>query len=391
MRDSLIETLSVPLDTDERQEVISKLNEALATYEDTILLIPAIRLQLFNLYNERARAGKAVSKLSRNFTMNVKGASQALSLRIAKYISNARDLHATSDRESADYLKKVAFAFNILLDLEIDLKEQQRVSELKAEIEALRNRLFVSVVQMASDIARKVSRRQNSEYDDLLNEALIAAFEAVKAYKPVAYPEGEMAAAFTTFVYTWISGSLLNFEADSSRMIRISRSAGSRWWTVKSAIELLGDAASYKEIAETATDILNQRRLKTRGQTINHNEKYTEAEVLMLMLTVQAVSENEIEKEPSDARVDELLDKARMPLQLEALLKEHCTDKEFELISIRWNTDTRRSLEETVAIYEARGHGTVPKSTISSIESRVFAKIRKDPRARDLFSIIVED
>lgn len=405
-----VSKLSTPLSNEERVEVMTKLRHALHLYEGMILNSPDAREVIYRMYNEKVKMGHAISRLSRGFNMSKKGTNKLLARIVEDTMKSAFVAETEYPNTAPFLLRGLELSYDLLLHPEVTAAANSTCSagEVADRIEKLQDRLFRSVVKLASDIAVKKSRRTSGDviaYEDMLHEAVLAARSGVKAYRPNdGYSTAEdSAAAFTTFIHVWVNGSLSKFESENSRTVKLPRTVIDRWVPVGEALGTL-EGGSYEDVAKLATKILHDKRQRSRNKKLGRSEVYTAEEVFELIIAVQETASLDLEFHADDTGAvrlslsdlirsedpnpDDAVDTARLNRSITMLFQEYCTPDQFLLMSLRWGMGEVRGMKETADLFENHTGRRVTKSKIASIERLLFQKLKHDPRAKELFEVI---
>lgn len=393
----------VPLSTKDRTELMQKLTSALISYESLALCNPRVRAEVYSVYNEKMISNHSLSKMSRAFTTKVKGASPILSEKVEQCISQAWEAEIdTRVNDAIFWLECVQLSSRILMGDKIRevLSTDPAAVSLINQIELIEYRLYQSIVALATNIGdQRASTLAGNiiSREDIVQEALMAAWTGVQAFQPRGYKKAiDASKAFTTYMHNWILGMLMNYSRENSRTVHIPRKRMDRWGPVNEAANKLG-CGSYEDIALLATKILHDRKDKK----LSRGEVYTEEEVKDLMIAFQdETSLNATEDDgefithladsvPADyLDPEKQVDSDKVNEKLSELVSEYCHGDEYILMSLRYLGDSFLSMSEVVKRYNELTGKRTNKATISLVEKDLKDRLKQDPRAKDLFEVL---
>lgn len=392
-----VETIQFNLTNKQRAKVVTRLRKALTDYEVQALGAYPVREHIYHLYNSKVKDELAVSALSRDFNMGVHGHNHEIGKRIARLLSEACEADNKGNRlEAFKLLIDIRVRYNILLSKEVVsiLTTLGYDLTLMHDVIDCRKMLFASVAKMVSDLALKRHRSLSGdviEEVDLIQEALLHTKLGIDSYQPDYTSNEDAGKSFTSFIYRWVYGMLSKFINDNTRNVRVPRSAIDRSRPVYYAIEKLGNV-SYDKLADEATRILADIRLKNARRKLIQNERYSAAEVYDILTHTQeeasmdaVISTDEFGHEntfgeliPAPAPlVEVLMDTKHSQSKLITVLHDYCdTDEEREVLTVRWGGEKYRGLKTTADFYRDNTRRSMNKTKVAEIENKIFERIR---------------
>jgi DNA-directed RNA polymerase sigma subunit (sigma70/sigma32) len=329
--------------------------------------------------------------------MSVHGHNEGLGKKVARLLQEACENDNKGNKlEAFKLLLDIRVRYDILLSKAVVSTLTNLGYDMRAMLEVVdcRKRLFASVTKMVSDLALKRGRQLSGdvvEDVDLIQEALVMAMEAINRYRPDFTSTEDAGKTFTDYVYRTVSGNLSHFVIDSTRNVRVPRSTIDRSRPVYYAIEKLGHVG-YDRLADEATRILADIRLKNARRKLIQNERYSAEEVYDILTHTQeeasmdaVISTDEFGHEntfgelipASTPHVEILVDNKQGQSKLIAVLHDYCdTSEEREVLSIRWGRDKYHGLKATADHYRASTGRSMNKTKVAEIENKVFERVR---------------
>jgi len=392
-----VESVQADLTNKQRAKVVVRLREALTDYEVQALGAYPVRDYIYRLYNSKVTDELAVSALSRDFNMSVHGHNQELGKKVARLLLEACENDNKGNKlEAFKLLLDIRVRYDILLSEEVVgvLTTLRYDLTTVSNIVDYRKLLFSSVAKMVSSIALKRHRGLSGgviEDVDLIQEALLHAKIGIDSYQPDFTANEDAGKSFTSFIYRWVGGMLSKFINDNTRNVRVPRTAIDRSRPVYYAIEKLGNVG-YEKLADEATRILADIRLKNARRKLIQNERYSAEEVYDILTHTQdeasmdaVISTDEFGHEntfgelipAATPHVEHLVDNKQSQSKLVAVLHDYCdTAEEREVLSIRWGGEKYRGLKSTADFYRDSTRRSMNKTKVAEIENKVFDRIR---------------
>lgn len=413
--------LQADLNKEERRLLIAQLDTTLTRYEHLTLSIKEVRDILYLTFNKMLSTGIITSQLSRKFNMSKIGHND----QVKEEIENAfRDAYEKENEncpeEAARILQGASLSHKQLFSKEITAIVRAKKGAAASEwlrVQQYQNRLFKSTLKMAIRISKKHVRQLDGstvEWQDLVQEAVIAAQQAVEAYRPI-----ESGKTFTSFVHTWVSGVVSKKVNETTRTVFIPRTTLDRFSYVSKAVDdlglMLGDlrggAWQDGKRYEGKVDYATLGMIADRATRIQKRDRgFTPEEVQELILTTQDEVSMDLEIDSDhdviesltfgDSMVseappaDEALDGALFGRRLMAILREYTTDEEYALLELRWGMGSVKSYKTVAEEFAAGTHRPMNKGKVALIEKQVFARIQQeaasDPDLMKKFKEITE-
>lgn len=249
---------------------------------------------------------------------------------------------------------------------------------------------------MAAGIARQQNHHLSGtmvEWTDLVQEAMIAAMQAVDAYHPI--DDGK---TFTSFVHVWVKGIVSKKVNETTRTVSVPRTILDKFVYVKKAIDLLGLDISHLrggtfqdgKWREGRLDDYTLTQITDLAEYLSTGREFTEEEVQELVLTTQDELSMDIEMEedeetvlfgetvPDDAlSVEEQYDGHLVGQRLMDIIRQYTTDEEYTLMELRYGMGAMRGY---MAVAEQYVNGTgkpMNKGKVAQIEEQVLDRMRR--------------
>jgi len=392
-----VKYLHLHLSRDERSTLVSALKDALQTYEAIVLAHSEARKHIYATFTSRKGDGKVVSSMSRDFikrgnTNSVSkrdaagGGLKKLDARVHEYIYKAYDADLIGDGfAAASNLKAIRLHYGILNEL------NEYAPEVWKTICEIKDKLFRSVLRMCVFLAKKKFSEisgpafgQVIDENDLCQEAFLSAHYAISVLNPIDY------FAFTTYVYSSVTGKLSNYVKLKSRTVHLSYRKVDRATCVIEAMRVLGVGTTFTDVAVRATKILHDKKMEKQGRKLKRSEAYTEQEVAdLLVMTQPEMSLDRTVSVDGDSfstvgdmmestlpSPEELVESSGLWDKLFSVIREFCTKEEYEFIKSRWSREGPINFKKAAKGYKARTGQSMHKSG-AEIEERVFSRIRE--------------
>lgn len=416
----LLGRLQHSLKPTERRLLVFQLGTALKQYEKLALSIRDVRQRLFRQYNEMVKAGVATSQLSRKFNMSVRGHNAIVGQNIDMAFKLAHEYDRILRRDYAySVLRDAGLSFRTLLRPEIvDIAKVNSPAAAREllRIDQFRYELFRSTVKMAIVIARNHSERIDGdvvEWEDLAQEAIIAAKEAVDNYHPI-----EDGKTFTSYVYTWVSGIVSKKVYETTRTVFLPRTTLDRYHYVDRAVKELGllmtelkggirPSGTLSEGKVGYDTLCEIARVATRLQ--RGNKPFFADEVLELLKTTQDEVSLDMEVDGAEGEetltlvetltdgaflTDEQYDGRQLSRRLMALIKQFTTPEEYLIMELRYGCGEVVGCQRVTDQYVSGTGRSTNKTKVGNIDkdviSRVKEIIKRDPEARRQFRELLE-
>ena len=391
-----------------RTEVINLLREALASYENAVLSVAAVRVSLYHTFNDLEVKGLSVSTLSQKYNMSMKGHNAKLKKDMQSVFDQAshEEFVLGNPNTAASLLKGAGLNHKVLFSAEIKgiVKDTggAAVTAL-SEVTVYRNTLFKSTLKMVMQIARNHSRSLDGsvvEWQDLVQEGVIAALQAVESYHPEPDDGG---ATFTSYVYTTVRGIISKRVNETTRTVRIPRWNINRFAHVSKAIEELHLSVSDLRggawqdgklyIGKVSDETLDKIALKAT-EIQNGTANFTAKEVIeLLMVTqvpismdVEVASDNDITEAITFGEsityegpsTEELIDGMRLGHRLMELVTAYTvSSEEVKIMELRWGMGEVSSYREVAATFADGTGNAMNKGKAAAIEEQVMERIRR--------------
>lgn len=408
--------LQVSLDKTGREKLINRLAILLDEYKQLILGVGEVRGLLYQHYNNTLQSRTSISRFSNDVNMNLKGHNNKIKNKITKIFVEASKLDVVDNgREAEKLLYKADLNYSLLFDRQIltIIKDLCPIAYSKwKEICSIRQQLFYSVIKMAVRIAKKHSLQLDGnvlEWTDLIQEALIAAMNAVDKYQPIA--EGK---TFTSFVYTCINGTLNKRINETARTVQIPNTTLDRYSYVVKALDSLGlspgefrgekiwkqsnggragkiDNETLKKIAEAATNF-------DPGPT-----SFTINEVKDFLAWMQDEVSLDMEVDSSENHGTEVvtlgdtlpdgsllipdqIDRVKANSTLMKIIRKYTTNEEFFIMKLRYGLGIKLEYRAVAYWYKKKTGYSMNKTLASEIDRRVIKRLKDrlltDPELR---------
>lgn len=406
-------TLSKP----ERQMVIDQLNNAYNRYEQELLHIAAFRRYLYGVYNEKITNNQSIAVLSRDFNMSLKGHNTEVANRLGMTIIRAHQEEAAGHRwQAIKILLDAGLNMNFLTNDEVvkllkanengpfnaknkDAMFAKNALSLLRLIVQYQETLFKSVISLAAGVVKRAMWRRNLSGDviqesDLINEAVIAADAAVKAYKPGLH-NGQ---SFTSFVYNYVNGMISKHVTENTRVVAIPRKVIDRYLPLQAVIDHNPDLIAYGQYDYEA---LAKEVSEFKGTP------YSAVEVEWLLLNVsretasldlEVIDDNDgsspitlgeslINQEQAQ---DIAVDRANLKENILKVIRDHTNIQEYTVMKLRWGSSKLLSLDQTAKQYIKLTGLDMNKGKVAKIEQEIFQRLKKanDSRLIELLEVL---
>lgn len=394
--------LQTDLNETERAMLVKQLATALNRYETLALNMGEVRRSLYKHYNELVEARAATSQLSRDFNMSVKGHNDFVKHRIDRAFGNAFRAEQEADPLAAGfYLKNAGLRHTVLFHpetLKITEAGEATARELY-RIRQFQHSLFLSTVKMACGIAKKHNAHLDGntvEWTDLVQEAIIAAMQAVEAYQPI--DEGR---TFTSFVYTWVNGIVSKRVNETTRTVPVPRSTLDRFIYVQRAIdqsgllltELRGGQWEHGELSEGKLDFNTLAEIADCATLLlkDRGKPFSTEEVKELILNTQDEVSMDMEVEGPESEVvcfgdmlpdespsiDERIDSELVGSRLMKVIRRLTTDEEYALMELRYGMGSIFGRQRVAEQYNEATGLPMNKGKVADIEERVLVRLQR--------------
>lgn len=393
-----IEIIHSKMDDRTRSKVVVRLLNALDQYELLAVRHIGVRRLIYEMYNSKVNDDLAISTLSRDFNMSLQGHNSKLSHHVKELLFKACEADLMRDYMTAiRCILEARLRYDILLSKSMvaAIGVNSSAAFLLIEIHDCRRMLFASIVKMVSDLAIKRCRPLSGdviEEADLIQEALALASEAISRYRPDFTNKDDAGTTFTDYIYRTVSGNLNHYVVDSSRNVRVPRSAIDRARPVYYALDKLG-TTDCDVLAAEATRILADIRLRNARRKLIQDERYSAEEVYDILAHTQdeasldaVISTDEFGNENTFGELlpskyplaDEAVDALKSHPQLITILIDYCqSEEEEEVMTTRWGAKKYRGLKLTADLYKEKTCKPMNKTRVSEIEQSVFGRIRE--------------
>jgi RNA polymerase sigma factor (sigma-70 family) len=390
----------------DRMLVIQQLESALDRYEYEALQVYAVRVYLYNVYNDKIRGCKSVSTFSRDFNMSIRGHNADLITVVDALIAEAFSLDMSGKHEDASkVILSIRLRHSVLYGAEVLHRVKACAAygnvHSKAALDQMywvnkyRETLFESVIKLATHIGKKAAVCLSGEViaeADLIHEAILGAKEAVLSYQP--RNDGK---TFTSYVNNWVSGTISKYVNENTRTVSVPRTLIDRYRPVLEAIEELGTTEG-EPVALMATKILHDKRQLSRGTKLRREEVYTAREVFNLHQIMQESASLDVEvnsertEDPTTLgerlvstapSQDEQFDSAMVSRTLMGVVRDYSSPEEYTLMELRWGMGKFMGLKQTAEIYRRNTGRPMNKGKVAEIEKDVLARMRDGIEAGD--------
>lgn len=412
----------VALSATDRDMMIVQLNNAYNQFEKEALQVTYVRVQLYNTYNRKVLSNQAVSVLSRDFNMSLKGHNTELSTRLGKNLARAyKEETSCRPSQAIKILLEAGLSLTYLTSEEIItiLKANEQRSEhakiamsLLRQIDQYQEALFRSVIWLATKVAKKATwqgshavRGGNTQWkklagdvieeSDMIQEAVIAAKFAVKAYKPGLHN----GLSFTSFVYSYVSGMLSKFVNENTRVVAIPRKVMDRYIPLQQVIDSNPILTQYGQFDYEA--------IAREVSESKEGTPYSAVEVEWLLLNVSKETAS-LDLEVADdydgttpitlgeslinpiGSQEVLIDRVTLKEKLLKVIREHTSIQEYTVLKLRWGGGKLLSLDQTAKAYIRLTDLDMNKGKVAVIEREVFDRLKnsKDPRFEELLDVL---
>lgn len=396
--------LQLNLSNSEREEIANQLAISLQKYENLVLNIKEVRHILYRIYNDMITSKTSTSQLSNQFNMSLKGHNHKLRKQIDENFKLACEYEKIGKQfEASTQLRNANLSYDVLFDPKIINAVQNTSTAASQElikIQQFREKLFYSIIEMAVGLAKKYSVQLDGnciEWTDLAQEAILASMKAVEKYHPI-----DCGNTFTSFVYTWISGTLSKKINEITRTVSVPRSTLDRYVYVQKAIDnlglilsdLRGGSRQFNILASGKIDYFTLCQIADKATTLKGgDELFTPEEIRRLLLTTQEELSLDIEVESADGTecvtlgetlpdetfsVEEQIDGTLFSSRLMSIISQYTTPEELALIKLRYGTGKFRGCKLVADIYSFATKKPMNKGRVSEIEKQVFERIKSE-------------
>jgi DNA-directed RNA polymerase sigma subunit (sigma70/sigma32) len=346
--------------------------------------------------------------MGRDYNAAIAGYNAKIRDRMNHFFACASRLHELDKNTAAALAFKKVNIHPVFLmsDEHLEVLDLQTPEALKIieEIEKTREILVKSVLKSAASVAHtrfKMLSGEVVDFSDLLQEALLEAFEATLVFdiknKKVKWP---------TFVYQRMFNSLGKYISENSRTVPLPRTLLDQYAPIQKAILKVG-LSDYEALAEEATRINAKSKMDTKGRKLKPREIYTPKKVEYFLSKVNdwmsldiTVNENaEENREVSlidtlsvdgyEAEVSSEREMCRRSLQ--KLLSEYFGD-EYPVLALRWGLDDEFPVPlepfEIQEVYKYREPGVkLHQVRIKAIEENAMKLLKagKIPELREVW------
>ncbi len=397
--------LQADLNPVERKLLVDQLATSLDQYEHMALNIKAVRNILYRVFNRMMKTGVIASQLSRKFNMSIPGHNEQVTEDIENAFNDAHERERENcPFEAARILRAATLSHKQLFAS--DVIDAVVMDNGGAAVELIRvrqyqNRLFRSTLKMAVRIARKHDKHLDGntvEWQDLAQEAVIAAQQAVESYRPI-----EGGNTFTSFVHTWVSGSLSKKVNETTRTVFIPRSTLDRFGYISKAIDeldlliedLRGGAWVDGKIYDGKVDYDTLGKIAARATELQQCDKaFTPEEVHDLILTTQQEVSMDLKIEGDDTGINsmtfgdsiasdkppagEALDGGLFSRRLMGIMAEFTSTEEYALLELRWGMGAVKSYKTAAEEYSAGTGKPMNKGKAALLEQQVFTRVQRE-------------
>lgn len=413
----------ISLSKTDREMMIVQLNNAYNQYEKETLQVTYVRIQLYNTYNRKVKGNQSVAVLSRDFNMSMKGHNTDLAIRMGETLAKAykeetscRPSHAVKILLEAGLSLTYLTSDEIMVILKANENRNSHAKialSLLRQIEQYQEALFRSVIWLSAKIAKRfiwqgvqagrggfTQRWKRLSGDvieeaDMIQEAVIAAKAAVKAYKPDLH-NGQ---SFTSFVHTYVTGMLSKFVNENTRVVAIPRKVMDRFLPVQSVIDANPRLCQYGQYDYEA--------IAQEVSEMKEGAPYSAVEIEWLLLNVSKETAS-LDLEVADdydgttpitlgeslinplGSQEILLDKVTLKDRLLKVIREHTSMQEYTVLKLRWGGSKLLSLDQTAKAYIKLTDLDMNKGKVAFIERDVFRRLEesKDPRFEELLEVL---
>ncbi len=393
-----------------RTAVIDRLRSAYDSYEDEVLKIAAVRAHLYRVFNELETNGPSVSTLSRHYNMSKKGHNATLKKVMQTYFyqASSHEFMRGDSNAAIQTLGDAELSHKTLFSFEIKVIVRGCGSPDAAialdRVMGHRDTLFKSTLKMVMGIARKHSKKLDGsvvEWQDLVQEGIIASLQAVDAYQP---KEGDKGATFTSYVYTTVNGIISKRVNETTRTVRLPRWNIDRFAYVTKAIDALqlsisdlrggswqdGKLDTGKVSDDTLTKIAEKATEIQNGAA-----NFTATEVLDLMMItqvpismdVEVASDNDVTEAITfgesitydELSIEDALDGQQLKRKLMELVSQYTVSpEEIKVMELRWGMGEVASYREVAAKFAEDTDSAMNKGKAAMIEEQVLNRIKRD-------------
>lgn len=407
-----IKTAHEGLTKKDREQLLQQLKTALTRYEHEALQVYAVRMRVYNLFNEKLRDKRSMAAMSRDFKMNVKGHNVKVGEVIHHHLSQAFAFDKVGDaKKAAKALVDARLRYSLLYGNEVygtlracvggpNPHAQDAMTEM-IRIRQYRETLFLSVIKLSAQIGKRARRGLKGDVVqgvDLVHEAIVAAKEAVKNYQPDMSLNG--AIPFTSYVHTWVSGMISKYINENTRAVAIPRTVLDRYLPIQKVLDTCEVCEyDFTEIAQRAS-LLKPKHPVYTADEVEKLIMYIPQETASLDLEVIndeddsayviTLGDSLLNQEPSQ---EVQYDRAQLRSRLLEVIKSQCSQDEYDIMNIRWcSRDTIVGLHQTAKIYIAKFNKPMNKTRVSLLEVSAIGKLQTwanaDSRLRELLNVL---
>jgi len=385
----MVKKQQLKLTGEDQLKYYGEIHSLLTHLQYEIFSNPDVVVVIFQDYAAKKFAGESLAKFGFDYNSSISGRNKKIEERIIYFMEQAQDALKNQDMDNV-----VNCLMSAQLDHSVYLNKTIRNlvpnSKVFKEIEEIQWTLVRSFFQLIADIAKQENVKLTGgilSYEDLLQQGLIAAQEAILTFDPVNHNT-----VLSTYVYYTVKRSISKYITEQNRTVTIPRYLIDRYAPVAKAIEKVG--VSDIKLLTTQANLINfNQKTSNVGRKLKRSELYTEEEIQKLLQVTQSemsldvdVSESPeglstsfgdiIEDDSPTPEVYNMFANAKDALK--NLLFKKLSADDAEVLVIRWGLEdgTPKGLEEAARIFKDRTGKTMNKGKLKEIESRCFGLLR---------------
>ncbi len=403
--------LQEDLNQTERGLLIGQLATSLTRYETLILAMPQVRKVLYGLYDARIQSGTATSQFSKKFNMSIKDHNDQIRIQVDTSFKQAYTYERFGNTsQAARSLQECNLSHKVLFSPEVIAIVNSAGGDAPIElmrIKQYQDRLSRSTVKMAAGIARRYSEQLEGstvEWSDLVQEAIIAAKQAIEAYSP-----REAGNTFTSFVHTWIRGVLSKKINETVRTVPIPRTTLDRFAYISKAIDelklsvtdLRGEVWHGGKFERGKVNATVLAEIAARANSLQKNGKLFDAEeVRELVLATQEEVSTDLKVDSGGSKsymdtaettlgdlipsklpsLEERIDGNHAGKRLMAIIRRFTNDEEYAIMELRYGMGNVQGYQTVSDLYVAGCQRPMNKCKVAQLEGDVIRRVQIEQR-----------
>ena len=363
-----------------------------------ILKREACLTYFINKYKQTKASGKSAAKLSADYNPRKAGLNQQIEQRMSMVLAPDKQLDGTTMAES---LFALNIADSVYAEMMGCLVNTATLDKIQREIHDIEDILFRSLLMAGAEIAKKyASRLLGVDEEDATQEVNIYLLESVRKYDHTYRTDVGDRIKLCTYAYNRSEKLLKEWILTNSRLVRVPRSKMERILVVVRAYnEIVPHDINLPELVACSNKLLKERKGK-----LTSNSMFTIDEVDGLISVLLSTfihldfkqGNRSNQKTVGDMLVDDkasvidAIEDEDKREQLLETLQDHLTDKEFQVIMLRYFYDSTdkvpKALKEVGGLLASVYGGTdYSRESIRLLEKSAIAKLQGVKEVRKLW------